>query len=359
MPLKDMEMRQSEFGTMGKEGEDKSPVEGRVQQTSRENLVQKLPNELKEMLIDNLQSEDLRETAKNIQNFRLTSKENNRFILKTPSVRRVQDNLNELRSLTETLRSAVLKDGLSPHQTEIYDDPFEMGPLPARAQVQALVSTLVLQSPAEKRELAREVLNLENDVARAEAIATLSPHFEHFSREDRSLLMNDAIKILADRGHPLDSQALSDFGPDGYSINEEGKLEAAIAIVEARAGGYLTDEHEASIALVTSCWGEAHDLIVQEANIRQEQLSRAAAEEARGGTTAPMAHLNEDTMKDLRRRLDRAASDEVRHQDPEGDPHGHGQMHALRDTAQAIGAAANTLSSELDIRSRKRSARSV
>jgi hypothetical protein len=342
---------------MAHDSEEDPPVEGGGQRTGGAAHFQRLPTELKGMVFDHLQSDDVRETARNIGKFRRISKIHDSYVLKTSSAISIRNRLNELRGMAEYIWGAVLKDGLSSEQKEKYDFLQESSPVPAFIQVQALTPTLVLQSAEIKHQLAQDVLKIANSTARAESIEEISRHLEHFSAEDRSLLIGDAIEILADRGHPLGDRTLSALGPEGNAINDEGGREAAMAIEEARAGGYLTVEHEERMDFLNNGWEAVSDLLARQRLRRKIRLSRAAEESA--SATAPASRPYEDRMKELHTSLDYAASDAARKQDPEGDPHGHSQMRALRDVALSIGAEVKALSSELDERSRTRGERSL
>lgn len=101
----------------------------------------------------------------------------------------------------------------------------------------------------------------------------MTPYFDDIAENDRSRLIKDAINTLGDRGHPLTKEDFEAFGAEGYSINIEGRHEAADVIVESKARGYLTKEHQSDIFDLTTSWPELSGLIAEREKYRRESIS--------------------------------------------------------------------------------------
>ncbi|KJF65182.1 hypothetical protein [Rhizobium nepotum] len=248
-------------------------------------LFRRLPSELVEQVGMYMVSDDIHETARRLDDFRTFSPHANAVAKTSSRLNRVQARIHYLRSLANDHYAAVVKEELPEVQREVFNVPRELEPVPAVDHVQAVGPILKLRSSAENSDLVTKILAIPDSVVRSETISAMTPYFDDVAKNDRSSLIKEAIRILGDRGHPLTRVDFEEHGAEGYSINIEGRHEAADVVVESRARGYLTKEHLSDLFDLTTHWPELSGLLARREKERRESI-RTQLREAGANMTA-------------------------------------------------------------------------
>ncbi|KQU89522.1 hypothetical protein ASD00_27135 [Ensifer sp. Root31] len=260
-------------------------------------LLERLPPEVVEQIGTHMVTNDIRATARGLNYLKMFSPYARAVTETSPQLKRVQTRIHDLRSLSNDHHAAVVKEELPPVGSETYGAPRESEPVPAEDYVRAVGPNLKLRSSEEKSALVTKILAIPDGVARSETIRAMTPYFDDIAKDDRSRLIKDAINTFGDRGHPLTEDDFKAFGEEGYSINIEGRHEAADVIVESQARGDLTEEHQTDISDLKNSWPELKGLLAEREKIRRESISTRIGVSGPDAVAADVLNSNNDAWK--------------------------------------------------------------
>ena len=219
---------------------------------------QELPPEIMEKVVKNLATadlDDLRATARNLNNFRQASRGTREFVDSTPSVGRFSATLNQAGQLAKDLQERTYPRNGLPEVGPDLGMHEELGlPVPAANLVAAVGSVRKLQPARVKSKLIRDVKAISNSDARAEARAAMAMNIGDLDPKDQSSLINGAI---------------ADFGAKG-ELHSFQRHMAAEAIALAR--NHLQPKDVSKLAETVRRRPELNDLI----NTRIDRLERRA-----------------------------------------------------------------------------------